>query len=156
MPEALGTEILHLSDEFPSTATSEWEAVIAIDLKGADYEKKLVWRTEEGIAVRPYYRSDVLDQLVRLTDLAPGEFPYTRGDGKSSEEAQNWIPPTGAIRGDHLHEAGATAVQELGFALAEAVEKLSFAVEAEKSVDAAASATVFVYAVGSNYFFEIS
>ena len=26
------------------------------DLKGADYEKKLVWRTEEGIAVRPYYR----------------------------------------------------------------------------------------------------
>ena len=98
MPEALGTEILHLSDEFPSTATSEWEAVIAKDLKGADYEKKLVWRTEEGIAVRPYYRSDVLDQLGELTDLAPGEFPYTRGDGKSSEEAQNWIPPTGAIR----------------------------------------------------------
>ncbi len=156
MPEALGTEILELSNDFAPVPTSEWEAAIARDLKGADYQKKLVWRTDDGIPVLPYYRRDVLDPLGDLANLAPGEFPYTRGDGQDTEEAQNWIPPAGVIHGEHLHEAGATAVQELGFTLAEAVEKLAAAIDAGKSVDAAASGAVFVYAIGSNYFFEIA
>ena len=43
--------------EFPPVSTEQWESVIAVDLKGADYEKKLVWRTAEGFNVRPYYRA---------------------------------------------------------------------------------------------------
>ncbi len=39
--------------EFPPVTTAEWKAEILKDLKGADYEKRLVWRTDEGIAVRP-------------------------------------------------------------------------------------------------------
>jgi methylmalonyl-CoA mutase len=157
MPDnAPGTEILDLGAEFPPVSTEAWEAAIQKDLKGADYEKKLVWHTEVGIEVRPYYRAEDLKVIGELADLAPSEFPYTRGNGHAWEEAQNWAAPVGAIRGDHLHEGGATAVQELAFSLAEAVEKLRLAVEEGKSVDAAAPATVFVYAVGSNYFFEIA
>jgi hypothetical protein len=37
--------------EFPPVSTPQWEEVIAKDLKGADYEKKLVWKTQEGFAV---------------------------------------------------------------------------------------------------------
>ena len=49
MPDsAPGTEVLNLSQEFPAVPTAAWEKVIAKDLKGADYDKKLVWRTEEG------------------------------------------------------------------------------------------------------------
>ncbi len=48
----------HLLEEFPPVSTAEWEAAIARDLKGADYEKKLIWRTEEGLAVKPYYRAE--------------------------------------------------------------------------------------------------
>ena len=147
MPDTLGTEILHLSADFPPVTKAAWEAVIQKDLKGGDYEKKLVWRPEDGIAVRPYYRSEALAPLGDLVDLAPGDFPYTRGDGQTSEEAQKWIPPAGAIRGDFLHEAGATTIQELGFALAQGVEAFA----AGK-----ADANVFVYAIGSNYFFEIA
>ena len=29
--------------EFPPVSTEQWEAVITTDLKGADYERKLVW-----------------------------------------------------------------------------------------------------------------
>ena len=47
----------HLLEEFPPVSTKAWEAAIARDLKGADYEKKLIWRTEEGLAVKPYYRA---------------------------------------------------------------------------------------------------
>jgi methylmalonyl-CoA mutase len=42
-----------LFSAFSPTSTERWEEVIAKDLKGADYEKKLVWKTMEGINVRP-------------------------------------------------------------------------------------------------------
>lgn len=49
-----------LFSEFPPVSTKDWEAKIAVDLKGADYEKKLIWKTNEGIKVRPYYRAEDL------------------------------------------------------------------------------------------------
>lgn len=67
-----------LLDEFPPVTTAGWEAAIARDLKGADYEKMLIWRTDEGIAVKPYYRAQDLMGIAGL-DVAPGEFPYRRG-----------------------------------------------------------------------------
>lgn len=67
-----------LFSEFPPISTEEWEATINKDLKGADYEKKLVWRTDEGFNVRPYYRAENLNDIDYLNTL-PAEFPYTRG-----------------------------------------------------------------------------
>ncbi len=64
--------------DFPPVPTGEWEAVIAADLKGADYDKKLVWHTAEGFNVRPYYRAEDLKGLPHL-DTKAGEFPYLRG-----------------------------------------------------------------------------
>ena len=46
-----------LFTEFPPVTTEQWEEVINKDLKGADYDKKLVWKTQEGFSVRPYYRA---------------------------------------------------------------------------------------------------
>ena len=67
-----------LFSEFPPVSTEKWEEVINKDLKGADYEKKLVWRTIEGFKVKPYYRGEDLEGLEYL-DANPGEKPYTRG-----------------------------------------------------------------------------
>ena len=67
-----------LFSEFPPVSTEKWEEVINKDLKGADYEKKLVWKTIEGFKVRPYYRAENLEGLEYL-DANPGEKPYTRG-----------------------------------------------------------------------------
>lgn len=64
--------------EFPPVSTEQWEAVITKDLKGADYEKKLVWRTLEGLNLRPYYRAEDLKSLKHLK-YAPGQFPFVRG-----------------------------------------------------------------------------
>ena len=71
--------------EFPPVSTEQWESVIAVDLKGADYEKKLVWRTAEGFNVRPYYRAENLDGI-KYRGSQCGEFPYVRGTGKDN----NW------------------------------------------------------------------
>ena len=67
-----------LFNEFPPISTEKWEEVINKDLKGADYEKKLVWRTIEGFKVKPYYRAEDLEGLEYL-DSNPGQIPYTRG-----------------------------------------------------------------------------
>ncbi len=67
-----------LFTEFPPVTTEKWEEVITADLKGADYERKLVWRTPEGFSVRPYYRAENLEGIQHLSTEA-GEFPYVRG-----------------------------------------------------------------------------
>ena len=67
-----------LFQDFPPVHTEQWEEVIIKDLKGADYQKRLVWRTDEGFQVRPYYRAEDLDSIDYL-DTLPNRFPYTRG-----------------------------------------------------------------------------
>ena len=139
---------LKLAEEFPPIPTDAWEALIQADLEGADYEKKLVWKTDEGINVRPFYRS----AHVRPDDLSPGQFPFTRGAAKPCEIAQDLPLPEGAIDASRWHENGATSVQELAFAIAEGVDRLA----ASADIDAVASSMTFVFSVGANYFFEIA
>lgn len=52
-----------LFSEFPPVSTEQWEEVIMADLKGGDYEKKLIWKTLEGINVKPYYRAEDIKNL---------------------------------------------------------------------------------------------
>src|SRR6516225_6723459 len=70
--------------EFPPISTAEWEAAIGRDLKGADYDKKLIWHTAGGMAVRPYYRAeDTFD--FEWSRTAPGTFPFLRGNSEDSD-----------------------------------------------------------------------
>ena len=69
---------LNLLADFPAVSTQEWMEKITADLKGADFDKKLVWKTNEGFNVRPFYRNEDLNGL-KTTELQPGEFPYVRG-----------------------------------------------------------------------------
>lgn len=93
---------LNLAAEFPPVTTEEWEAIIQADLKGADYEKRLVWKTEEGIAVRPYYRKE----HAPAANLAPGQFPYTRGVAQSWEIVEDTAIPAESINASRFHENG--------------------------------------------------
>lgn len=67
-----------LFNEFPEVSYQEWRAKVEADLKGADFNKKLVWRTNEGFDVQPVYRAeDIVD--FKTTESLPGQFPYVRG-----------------------------------------------------------------------------
>ncbi len=72
-----------LFTEFPPISTEQWEEVIHADLKGADYERKLVWRTDEGFNVRPYYRAENLKDIPFLASEI-GRFPFTRSVCRSN------------------------------------------------------------------------
>ena len=70
-----------LFTEFTSPTTQEWLDKIQVDLKGADFNKRLVWRTNEGFNVQPFYRREDLAEL-KTPDALPGEFPFVRGNKK--------------------------------------------------------------------------
>jgi methylmalonyl-CoA mutase len=80
------TEQTRLFSEFPPVGTETWEARILADLKGADYQKRLIWKTYDGIAVKPYYRSADLEGIGYL-GVPPDEVPYVRG---TRVDAQSW------------------------------------------------------------------
>ena len=52
-----------LFSDFPGVSTEAWMEKITADLKGADFEKKLVWRTNEGFKVKPFYRQEDCVQI---------------------------------------------------------------------------------------------
>ena len=239
----------NLLDEFAPVSTAAWEEAIARDLKGADYTKKLVWQTDEGLAVKPYYRAEDLAELptpvvqsnipwrireevdatdpeqanraainsvaagaeeiafhnvvVRNTsDLGlllanlqeiPVHFPNvgepllrllierlkTRRDQAQVSTGFNplanldfaagvlltapaaLVPFTPAFvpftfDSSELEESGATAVEEIGFTLAAAVDFLAEMQSRHVDLDRAAASVAFSFAVGANYFFQIA
>ena len=75
---------LNFLADFPAISTQTWKDKIIADLKGADFNKKLVWRTPEGFNVQPFYRREDLKGL-KTTLSAPGQFPYVRGTRANNE-----------------------------------------------------------------------
>jgi methylmalonyl-CoA mutase len=67
-----------LFDQFPPVSTKEWMDKIHADLKGADFNIKLVWKTNEGFEVKPFYRMEDIENLMYINTL-PDEYPYIRG-----------------------------------------------------------------------------
>ncbi len=126
---------LHLTDTFPPVATSQWEEQIRRDLKGADYEKRLVWKTDEGIAVRPYYRAEHAAKRPPIRNAT--------GSWRMAPPGQEPALDASAIE---AHEEGATAVQEVAYALAQGADRLA----------AGREVATLGFAVGSNHFMEIA
>src|SRR5690554_7377283 len=63
-----------LFNDFSEVSSKEWKQKIQADLKGADYNETLIWKTNEGIDVKPFYHAD--------------EFPST--PNVSSSKATQW------------------------------------------------------------------
>ncbi|MFD1163773.1 methylmalonyl-CoA mutase subunit beta [Hwangdonia seohaensis] len=52
-----------LFDGFNSVSAKQWKQKIQVDLKGADYNDTLIWNSNEGIAVKPFYHADDFDEF---------------------------------------------------------------------------------------------
>jgi len=53
----------NLFDDFSPVSAKAWKQKIQVDLKGADYNKTLVWESPEGIKVKPFYHADDFEEL---------------------------------------------------------------------------------------------
>lgn len=112
-----------LFDQFPPVSTEEWRAKVEVDLKGADFNKKLVWRTNEGFNVQPMYRAEDIKDL-KTTDSLPGEYPYVRGtktnnDWYIRQEIEVCCPKAANEKATEVLGKGVTS---LGFKLKEDID----------------------------------
>ena len=112
-----------LFSDFSPVSTEQWMEKVTADLKGADFEKKLVWRTNEGFKVKPFYRMEDLEGL-KTTNALPGEFPYLRGTKKNNNE---WFVRQ-EIKVECPAEANAKALDILN----KGVDSLSFRIKAKE------------------------
>lgn len=53
----------YLFSEFEPVTAKQWKQKIQADLKGADYNETLLWKTNEGIVVKPFYHPDEYEIL---------------------------------------------------------------------------------------------
>lgn len=74
-----------LFEQFPPVTTEKWMEKITADLKGADFSRRLVWKTKEGFEVMPFYRLENLEKLGFVNAL-PGEYPFVRGTRYKNNE----------------------------------------------------------------------
>ena len=240
----------NLLREFPPVSTQAWEDVIRNDLKGADYAKKLIWQTPEGLSVKPFYRAEDVTEMA-MAHSASGSPYHTRssGDWRIREEIEavdpeeanlaaqtavgagaeeisflnvavrnasdlgllfvnlktipthfpnageplvrqlsewlkrrhdsravsaGWTPfahldssadiartaPSTfvpfTIHGEDFEEFGATAVEEIGFALAAGVDFLAEMDARNMPINRSAASLIFSFSIGANYLFEIA
>ncbi len=113
-----------LFSEFAPNTMQEWVDKVTVDLKGADFNKKLVWRTNEGFNVQPMYRLEDMKDLKNL-DCFPGEFPYVRGNKKDSND---WY-----VRQDIVVENAAEANKKALDVLNRGVNSLGFVLTDSKN-----------------------
>ena len=119
----MAEEKLNMLAEFPAISAKTWKEKIVADLKGADFDKKLVWRTSEGFNVQPYYRQEDLKGL-KTTVSAPGQFPYVRGTKTHNE----WAIRQNICATKNARKANAKALDILN----KGVTSLGFCLNAEK------------------------
>ena len=118
----------NLFSEFPPVSTQQWMDKVTADLKGADFSRKLVWKTNEGIDVQPFYRAENLTELDYLNSL-PGEFPFVRGTKKNNNE---WLVRQSIVVTD-LAEANKKALNYL----MRGVDSLAFVFKASTELSVA-------------------
>lgn len=108
-----------LFQEFVAPTTQEWLDKIQVDLKGADFQKRMVWRTNEGFNVQPFYRREDVEKL-QTPDSLPGEFPFVRGNKKLDNEwyvRQNITANSAAEANVKALDVLNKGVTSLGFAI---------------------------------------
>ena len=118
-----------LFDQFAPNTKQEWIDKVTADLKGADFNKKLVWRTNEGFNVQPMYRAEDIKDF-KTTDSLPGEFPYVRG----TRTDNNWY-----IREDIVVEDAKAANAQALDLLEKGITSLGFVMEIDATKEVIAA-----------------
>ena len=63
-----------LFNDFEGVSSKAWKQKIQVDLKGADYNDTLIWKTNEGIDVKPFYHPDEFDSLPEVSNSKATEW----------------------------------------------------------------------------------
>jgi len=87
----MNTKSKQLFSEFPPVSTEQWMERVTADLKGDDFDRKLVWKNLSGIHIQPCY--NIEDSIIPL-----------KNTGENSQSLVNYrsVAVTTSERGNKL------------------------------------------------------
>ncbi|MFC0605477.1 methylmalonyl-CoA mutase subunit beta [Winogradskyella pulchriflava] len=92
-----------LFNAFESVSSKAWKQKIQVDLKGADYNDTLIWKTNEGIDVKPFYHSDEFKTLPEVSASKATEWNICQYIEVSDAKVANTIALDAINRGaEHI------------------------------------------------------
>jgi len=79
--------------DFEPVSAKAWKQKIQVDLKGADYNDTLVWQTNDGINVKPFYHQDTLENSLKVTPQtwSVGQVIFAQNADAANKKAINAI-----------------------------------------------------------------
>ena len=80
-------EPIKLADGFKHATLEQWRGLVDKAIKGADFDKRLVTKTADGLLVEPLYTPD--KALAGSDTAAPGVAPFVRGT-KPTRDGLGW------------------------------------------------------------------
>jgi len=92
----------YLFNDFESTSSKQWKQKIQVDLKGADYNKNLIWESNEGIKVKPFYHLD--DVKFSNTNTTKKDFSICQSIFVSDAKTANFLAKDALKRGANTIE----------------------------------------------------
>jgi methylmalonyl-CoA mutase len=121
----------------------------------------IVAAEEQGLtmdALSGTIQNDILKEfMVRNTFIYPPD-PSMRIVADIIEFTSKYMPKFNSISisGYHMHEAGASAVQEIGYTIADGLEYVKSALDRGLHIDDFAPRLSFFWGIGMNFFMEIA
>lgn len=95
--------------DFAPVTREQWKAKALEDLKGADFDKKLVWKTDDGFSVYPFYTREDIDTLDGL-QAQDRLFARPHREWVSYATVTVTNPMTANKHARHLVKCGATGI----------------------------------------------
>jgi methylmalonyl-CoA mutase len=92
----------NLFDHFNSTSPSAWKQKIQVDLKGVDYNETLLWKTNEGIVVKPFYTKE--DSTNTTANSSKFKFNISQSIYINDEKTANFIAKNSLEKGANAIE----------------------------------------------------
>ena len=93
-----------LFNEFNPVSSKQWKQKIQFDLKGADYNDTLVWKTNEDISVKPFYHADDFYELPEISNTKATQWKICQSIFVANVEKSN-------LKAINAIERGAESIQ---------------------------------------------
>ncbi len=96
-------------DEFPGVSKKTWKEKAEKVIATLGSYEKIVWRTDDGMEVEPFYSETEAEDFLSGGNRQPGGFPFTRGT-----ENNNWLITEDIKETDPVKAAAAAAQARIG------------------------------------------
>ena len=82
-------------EEFEKISSKQWKQKIQFELDGSDFSSSLIWKSIEGIDVRPFYHNDLDAKSVSVHHNAQnwkiGHAIYVQNEKAANKKATTWL-----------------------------------------------------------------